>query len=158
MAGGLFGRAFAFNEKCIVFSIIIMALFLYKPNFRNQYFLYFTLFIIFIIAYVAMAWYDYAFNCDIAPLKKGKAGGISGQLKPPSHEKDKQENNKSGKKDIKIRNFVIYGSHLLFIVPLLIYISVYKKKINPLVYPILGVLAIFTAGYHGIAMINGSHI
>ncbi len=67
MAGGLFGRAFAFNEKCIVFSIIIMALFLYKPNFRNQYFLYFTLFIIFIIAYVAMAWYDYAFNCDIAP-------------------------------------------------------------------------------------------
>ena len=73
MAGGLFGRPFVFNEKCIIFSLICMALFLYKPHFQNQYVLYFTLFIIFVVAYVAMAWYDYYFNCDIVPLKRGTA-------------------------------------------------------------------------------------
>ena len=52
MAGGLFDRPFAFNMKCIVFSIISMALFLYKPAFKNQYYLYFTLFIIFVVSYV----------------------------------------------------------------------------------------------------------
>ena len=71
MAGGLFGRPFVLNEKCIVFSLICMTLFLFKPTFRNQYLLYFTLFIIFVVAYVAMAWYDYYFNCDIVPLKRG---------------------------------------------------------------------------------------
>ena len=40
MAGGLFGRPFVLNEKCIFFSVICMALFLYKPNFTNQYILY----------------------------------------------------------------------------------------------------------------------
>lgn len=157
MAGGLFGRPFVLNEKCIFFSLICMTLFLYKPNFKNQYLLYFTLFIIFVIAYVAMAWYDYFFNCDLVPLKKGSVGGITGQLKPPSHEKDKQENDKETSKDIKLRNIIIYTSHLLFIVPLLIYIAIYKKKINPIVYPILGVLAVFTGGYHGIAMMLRSH-
>ena len=34
MAGGLFGKEFALNPKCIVFSIIIMSLFLCKPTFR----------------------------------------------------------------------------------------------------------------------------
>jgi len=43
MAGGLFGRPFAFNEKCIVFSILCMSLFLYKPKFKNNYWLYFIL-------------------------------------------------------------------------------------------------------------------
>ncbi len=157
MAGGLFGRPFVLNEKCIFFSIICMALFLYKPTFKNQYVLYFTLFIIFVIAYVAMAWYDYFFNCDLVPLKKGSVGGITGQFKPPSHEKEKQEGDKETKKDNQLRNIIIYGSHLLFIVPLLVYIAIYKKKINPITYPILGVLAIFTGGYHGIAVMLGSH-
>jgi len=157
MAGGLFGRPFVLNEKCIFFSLICMALFLYKPTFKNQYLLYFTLFIIFVIAYVAMAWYDFFFNCDLVPLKKGSVGGITGQLKPPSHEKDKQENDKETSKDIKLRNIIIYASHLLFIVPLLIYIAIYKKKINPIVYPILGVLAVFTGGYHGIRAMMLSH-
>ena len=56
----------------IIFSMICMALFLYKPNIKNQYVLYGVLFLIFNVAYVAMAWYDYYFNCDLLPLKKGK--------------------------------------------------------------------------------------
>ena len=89
MAGGLFGRPFVLNEKCIVFSLICMALFLFKPTFGNQYLLYFTLFIIFVVAYVAMAWYDYYFNCDLLPLQKGKYS-LQQFIKPPAHKPEKQ--------------------------------------------------------------------
>ena len=71
MAGGLFGRPLVLNEKCIVFSLICMGLFLYKPMFENTYLKYLSLFLIFVVAYVAMAWYDYYFNCDIVPLNRG---------------------------------------------------------------------------------------
>ena len=80
MAGGLFGRAFVFNEKCIVFSILCMMLFLYKPVFKNNYMLYFTLFIIFVVAYVAASRYDYYFNCDLDSLLQGKYS-IAGMFK-----------------------------------------------------------------------------
>ena len=154
MAGGLFNRPFSFNLKCIIFSLLCMALLLIKPNFNNNYYLYFTLFLVFVLAYVGMAWYDYFFNCDILPLEKGKIGGITGQLKPKSHSKDKQENGYKTDLDSKRHHLLIYLSHLLFIVPLLLYIAYYKDKINNMVYPILGVLAVFTAGYHGISLMT----
>jgi len=100
MAGGLFGRPFVLNEKCIVFSLICMALFLIKPTFKNQYLLYFSLFVIFVVAYVAMAWYDYYFNCDIVPLKRGTRS-FTGLFKPPAHAPEKQEKDKD---TIKIQN------------------------------------------------------
>jgi len=156
MAGGLFGRPFVFNEKCIIFSLICMALFLYKPNITNKFMLYGTLFLIFVIAYVAMAWYDYYFNCDIIPLKRG-THSFTGQFKPPAHIPEKQEKDKDTKLDAKRRHYLIYGMHLLFIVPLLAYLAIYKKKVNSITYPLLGVLAIFTAGYHGSALMLASH-
>ena len=157
MAGGLFGRAFQFNEKCIIFSIICMALFLMKPTFSNKLFLYLSLFLIFVVSYVAMAWYDYYFNCDIVPLKKGKIGGITAQLKPGSHNKEKQEKYKETKLDFSRRSILIYSLHLFIIVPMLLYIAVYKNRVNKMIYPLLIVLAIMTAGYHGMALINKSH-
>jgi len=48
MAGGLFGKPFALNIKCIIFSLIIMVIFLYKPEIKNGYILYATLFGIFV--------------------------------------------------------------------------------------------------------------
>ena len=143
-----------------------MMLFLYKPAFKNTYFLYFTLFIIFVIAYVAMAWYDYYFNCDLVALRRGKYS-FTGLLKPPAHVPETQEisvnHEKEDKhrdkieKNNKKRHYIIYAMHLLFIVPLLLYIAYYKKRASQWIYPILGVLAVFTAGYHGIAIMTGSH-
>ena len=150
MAGGLFGRPLVFNEKCIVFSMICMALFLYKPSFSSQYILYITLFIIFVVAYVAMAWYDYYFNCDIVPLERGRYS-LTGKMKPPAHSSKQQSDSSL---DAKRKHYLIYASHLLFIVPLLAYIAVYKTRINKMTYPILGVLAVFTAGYHGYGLIS----
>lgn len=151
MAGGLFGRPFVLNEKCIFFALICMALFLYKPNFKSNFVLYATLFVIFVIAYVSMAWYDYFFNCDILPLKRGNKS-LTGKFKPPAHQPDKQTKDKDTSIDKKRRAILIYASHILFIVPILLYIARYRKKINPIVYPLLGVLAIFTLGYHGVSI------
>ena len=156
MAGGLFGRPFVLNEKCIVFSLICMALFLIKPTFKNQYLLYFSLFVIFVVAYVAMAWYDYYFNCDIVTLKRGTRS-FTGLFKPPSHTPEKQEKDKDTKLDNSRRHMLIYAMHILMIAPLLGYIAIYKNKINPITYPIIGVLALFTAGYHAGAIMLHSH-
>ena len=75
-----------------------MALFLYKPVFTSNYVLYGTLFVIFVVAYVAMAWYDFAFGCDILPLKKGKYSWQT-FFKPIAHEPEKQIEGKETKKD-----------------------------------------------------------
>ena len=106
-----------------------------------------------------MAWYDYYFNCDILPLKKGKYSWQQ-YIKPPPHETKKQIDN-SDTSDITIderrKLYLIYGSHILFIVPLLAYIALYKKTVNPIVYPILGTLAAFTLFYHGFSFIAAVH-
>ena len=155
MAGGIFDRPFTINIKCVIFSLICISLFLYKPEFKNLYVLYGVLFIIATISYVSMAWYDYYFNCDILPLKKGKYSWQQ-YIKPPAHEPKKQIYS-SETSNISIdetrRLYLIYASHILFIVPLLAYLALYRTSVNPIVYPILGVLAAFTLLYHGFSFI-----
>jgi hypothetical protein len=157
MAGGLFGKPFVLNEKCIVFALICMGLFLYKPDYKNEIVLYISLFILFVLAYVAMAWYDFIFNCQLLPLKKGYIGGITALFKPGSHNKDKQEKHNETLKDTKLKKIIIYLSHLIFIVPLLVYIAIFKNNVNKMIYPLLGATALFTALYHGIHLIFMSH-
>jgi len=154
MAGGLFGKPFAINIKCVIFSLICMALFLYKPAFSNNYMLYGTLFVIFTVAYVAMAWYDFFFDCRILPLRKGE---FSWQklIKPPAHDEKKQKE-WACEEDKSTRSMLINLSHIFFIVPLLAYIVLYRKTVNPIIYPLLGVLAMFTFGYHGVFLLRDS--
>ena len=156
MAGGLFGRPFTMNVKCIIFSMVCMALFLYKPTFKTNYALYLTLFIIFTVAYVAMAWYDYYFDCDILPLRKGKYS-LQKHIKPRAHRPQKQINHEDQPIDSQAHHYLIYASHILFIVPLLAYLALYRKSVNPIVYPLLGVLAVFTLLYHGLGFIASVH-
>ena len=154
MAGGLFGKPFVLNIKCIVFSLIIMSIFLYEPKIENNMILYPTLFIIFVVSYVAMAWYDYFYDCKSLPLKRGKLS-LTGEFKPPIHSKDQINNNNNNNNNK--HNVIIYASHILFIVPLLLYIVVYRNNVNKLTYPIVGVLAIFTLLYHGVSLVYNSH-
>ena len=150
MAGGLFmNKPFVINEKCILFSLICMGLYLFKPNYKSNITLYLSLFVIFVIAYVAMAWYDYEFDCETLPLKKGSFGGITGILKPVAHNKKKQKEHEETNKDKRLKMIVIYLLHLFFIVPVLAYVAIYKTKTNKMIYPLLGVVAAFTALHHG---------
>ena len=61
-----------------------MGLFLYKPVIKSNLALYAILFLIFVISYVAMAWYDYYYDCRILPLKRGDRS-VTGLFKPPPH-------------------------------------------------------------------------
>jgi hypothetical protein len=124
-----------------------------------------SLFIIATISYVAMAWYDYYFNCDILPLKRGKYSWQQ-YIKPPTHEPKKQLKNINPDTNLdtnldtidkKREYYLIYALHILFIVPLLAYLALYRNKVNPIVYPILGVLAAFTLFYHGFSFIASVH-
>ena len=159
MAGGLFGKPFALNPKCIVFSILVMALFLYKPVFKNNITLGIALFIIFVLAYVSMAWYDAFFDCRILPLQRGSQG-ITTKLKPPPHIPEKQEPKTTDKlkgEDARKNKILVYLMHVILIVPILAYIGIYQKSVNPTTYPILIALAIFTLAYHGIQLLYVSH-
>ena len=151
MSGGLFGRPFVLNVKCIIFSIIIMILFMIKPNIKSKLMVGITLFIIFVISYVALAWYDYYYDCRLLPLQRGDKS-LTGLLKPDPHSQKQIDHSNT-----KRGNMMIYLSHIVFISPLLLYVAYYKNKVNTFIYPILIVLAIFTIVYHGGAMLQGSH-
>ena len=59
MSGGIFAhRPFAFNVKCIIFTLVIAAGYWFLPP-RNLWVLVFLLW----LPYVAMAWYDYMYEC-----------------------------------------------------------------------------------------------
>lgn len=59
MAGGLFpGKPFAFNVKCIVGTVLVAGGYWFLPP-KNLWVLLFLLW----FPYVAMAWYDYAYDC-----------------------------------------------------------------------------------------------
>lgn len=59
MAGGLYpGRPFSFNLKCIVFTAAVAGGYWWLP--RRSWWVLLTLLW---LPYVAMAWYDYAYDC-----------------------------------------------------------------------------------------------
>lgn len=59
MSGGIFPNyPFAFNIKCVIFTIIIAGGYWFLPH-KNWFILIFLLW----LPYVALAWYDYSYNC-----------------------------------------------------------------------------------------------
>ena len=156
MAGGLFGRPFAFNIKCIIFSLIIISIFFFKPNIKNNYIAYGISFLLFVVSYVAMAWYDSMYNCDILPLKKGSSS-FQRFLKPTSHTNRKQDEHLETSYEKSLKYKLIYIAHILFIVPLLGYVVYYGKKTPKNVFVVVGVLTAFTLVYHGAHLMYSMH-
>jgi len=156
MAGGLFGKPFALNIKCVIFSLICMSLFLYCPQIKGKLALYLILFVIFVVSYVAMAWYDFFFDCRILPFKRGE-GGVTGLFKPPPYQKKKQKEHLESAVEKKRKHYLVFFFHLLFIVPLLAYIVIKGKKTPSKVFTLLGAVAVATAVYHGYGVINLTH-
>ena len=158
MAGGIFGdRPFALNPKCIVFALICMALFLYKPSISHPAVGFFVLGTIFTVAYVAMAWYDYYFNCDIAPLRKGTLS-LQGTIKPPAHQPDKQfapMNKSQGPVDSRRDQYLIYLLHILIIAPFIGFIAYMGKRTPASAFWLLGAVAVMTLFYHSLAAYAG---
>ena len=150
MAGGLFGKPFAVNAKCVVFAIIVIALFLARPQLRSRWAKVGVPGALFVIAYVAMAWYDYYYDCRLMPLQRG--GGPTSTLKPPVHLPGKQHLGKAGAlSEVEQRrsSLFIYAAHVAVIAPLLGYVAYMGRHAPNETWVLLGAVAVLTAGYHG---------
>ena len=157
MSGGLFpDYPFTLNIKCIIFSVIIMVIYTFRPPVLSLIPSLLVYFIIFVISYVSLAWYDYYYACSQLPLQKSSVG-ITDSLKPPAHEPKKQIEHMFSEKEINKNNKSIYALHLLVIVPILLYIGIKSKKAPKEAFYLLIVLAVFTSVYHGFRLLSVSH-
>lgn len=159
MSGGIFPNyPFTLNIKCIIFSLIIMIIYTFRPPILSLLPSLIVYFIIFVISYVALAWYDYFYGCNQLPLQKSSGSiQITGYFKPPPHEPQKQNEHLFSQKEIDKNNTTIYALHILIIVPILVYIGMRAQKTPTQAYYLLLVLATFTAIYHGIRLIGVVH-
>lgn len=158
MSGGIFpGYPFTLNIKCIIFSLIIMALYTYcPPKIQSKTKIFLVYFIIFVVSYVAMAWYDYYYSCTQLPLQRSTKG-ITGRFKPPAHEPEKQTKQMMTMVEIEKNKKSIFWLHFVLIVPLLGYIGIKKEKAHPRSFDLLLVLTVFTAIYHGVRILSTIH-
>jgi hypothetical protein len=153
MSGGLFpGYPFTLNIKCIVFSIIIMIIYTFRPPVLSLVPSLLVYFIIFVISYVALAWYDYYYACSQLPLQKSRGGGgFTSYFKPPVHEPTKQNEHTFTQTELDKNNKVIFAMHLLFI-------GIKSDKTPKQAFYLLIVLAVFTAIYHGFRLLAVTHL
>lgn len=157
MSGGIFpDYPFTLNIKCIIFSILIMVIYTFRPpvlSFLPSLVIYF---IIFVISYVALAWYDYYYACSQLPLQKSSVG-ITNHFKPPAHEPEKQVGHMFTEKEINQNNKTIYALHLFIIVPLLLYVGIKRNNTPKEAFYLIVVLAAFTTVYHGFRLLSVVH-
>lgn len=156
MAGGIFTqRPFEINVKCIIFSLVCMGLFLARPT-LGPHATAAALVAIFVVAYVGMAWYDYYFNCDVVPLRKGYLGGVTGTLKPPPHAPG-TINGSPQSRHTRSHRMLVYAFHLGFVVPVMAYVvhaASRGRGVAPGVRWLVGALTVFTAAYHGVYLLG----
>ena len=118
MAGGIFvEQPFHPNPKCLVFAGALMLAYWMLPQ-KNP----FLLPLIFVIAYVAMAWYDHLYNCDMKMYSGKHSGILTSPMKPQRREEDKEDKedkdllkNQDGKYTQKVNLLHILAINPLFI-------------------------------------------
>lgn len=84
MSGGIFpGKPFKFNIKCIIFTLVIACGYWFLPK-KNVWILLFLLW----FPYIALAWYDYSYNCQDKLLPTAVPFGryIWLPFKPPGYQ------------------------------------------------------------------------
>ena len=150
MAGGIFPNyPFELNIKCIIFSIIIIGLFFYHPPAMNIYWKIFVSFLLFVIAYVAMAWYDYKFECEKLALKRGTSpSGLTSRFKPETHTESQKDSSKMTKDEKNLEYVLMSIYHLFIIAPLAIYIGLNGDKATESAIILMISNFIFAFGYH----------
>ena len=145
MAGGIFtDRPFEPNPKCIVFALGIMGIYWFAPAKKNKWLLP----PLFVASYVAMAWYDYAYDCEpkmksgTSPVGAAMADSIfKPQYRDASAKESRQEN-------LYRRN--VYLFHLAFVAPLLLYVGFAPSSAKTKQWlPVVGSLGIGALLYHG---------
>jgi hypothetical protein len=112
MAGGIFAdQPFAWNVKCIVFTLVLCLSYWYLPQ-RKLW----ILAILTILPYVSLAWYDHIYKCELTmqPTSLPMGRQIFLPLKPPEW-RDKYETMAPEKKRFmdKVDHIATYVSALV---------------------------------------------
>jgi hypothetical protein len=147
MAGGIFvDQPYHPNPKCLLFSLVAIMFYWFSPAKKNALLIP----VIFVISYVAMAWYDYMYNCDLI-MYSGKALGantLDAIFKPQRrHEKHPNKNlSKNQEQEYLSR---VYWFHVIAVAPLLIYVGYMGQKSPKKVFPVVLWLGIIALVYHG---------
>ena len=83
MGGGLFGTPLALNEKCLVFSAFVLAVYwMPHPTFFQHRVV--MAFLLATLSYVLLAWYDVIYDCNDR-LKPTLLGWLSKSFKPSEY-------------------------------------------------------------------------
>lgn len=147
MSGGIFtGRPFVYNPKCIVFSFYSSLLF-YAGGSRNPL----LIALIFIMAYVLLAWYDWAYDCkDLMYSGTGPGFNFSPLFKPQYREKNRiGENSDLVADQEKAYLNKVYFFHAFIIAPLMLYVGYWGAESRPGVWGFLGGMGGIAFMYHG---------
>lgn len=157
MAGGIFtNRPFEANPKCIVFAgFLALAYWYTAPKHstsdrygRNPWLLP----IIFVAAYVAMAWYDYAYDCSVK-LKSGSSpigAAVADSIFKPQY-RDADDGTESEQEKIYRRN--VYLFHVMFVAVPLLYVGFARNPSRDVRYAV-GLLGTGALLYHGYRVFN----
>jgi hypothetical protein len=106
MAGGLFpGHPFSLNIKCIIFTAVLAAGYWFVPH-KNLWVLAFLIW----FPYIALAWYDYTYDCrdKLKPTLVPFGRNVWLPFKPPGY---KEEFNKLPPEQIAAMNKL---DHIVF--------------------------------------------
>jgi len=174
MAGGIFtSRPFELNIKCVIFSAIFIALYWFLPTVSQRNI--FMLPLIFVVTYIALAWYDWYYDCDTRMYSGNKGFSLTSAFKPlrmgtsaprtpvpgrdipidgvdwlPSSEARAGKYVVKGKEAQKyLHEKAVYIFHVFAIAPLLAYIGYMGNKADPRVFSIILYLGILAGLYHG---------
>lgn len=159
MAGGIFiGRPFNPNIKCVIFGFLLALMYIYLPRQAQGKGNPLIIALIFIISYIAMAWYDFAWDCNDKMFSgTGPSLHFGSIFKPqyrrpgPSSE-DKVETDYgssilvAGQEKIFKKN--VYFFHAFIVAPLLMYVGYYGASSNSNVWGALGGMGAMAAIYH----------
>lgn len=150
MAGGIFPNyPFQLNIKCVIFSFIIISLFFYKPPELDIIWKFYISIILFIISYIAMAWYDYKFQCQKLALKRGTNDkSLTQIIKPPMHTKSQKDMSQATKEENFLEQNLLHAYHAFIVSPLLIFIGTYKNNTSENVFLLLNISLFFVILYH----------
>jgi hypothetical protein len=155
MAGGIFAdQPFVVNIKCIIISILLMIFYWILPH-KNP----FMLPIIFITGYIAVAWYDYLYKCNITMYSGTSPVGMAtldAWGKPQRRFEDKQNDERDDlvTNQELVYKKKIYALHALFIAPFIFYVGWYgkKNKVNKKMWSVVGSIAFLVILYHGLRL------
>jgi len=86
MGLAMFGTPLYLNEKCLIFSAFVLAVY-YLPHPKHLTHRILAGFVLACLAYVIMAWYDYIYDCN-DKLRPTILGWMWGWAKPASYSKE----------------------------------------------------------------------